>query len=249
MRAVRLRSLKRGFIAERVLKWFVFMVYSQLRPFPGKQVRVIASVGSIDKFIENMRSKSQRALRGIKKKDPRIYRPATDEADAATKVAECEGNTAKLNLLLSRAAYRDDLLTARAALEAGADPNSQNLLGEGPILSLCFKGGVEMLHLLLKYRASLGPDKFGVQALYHCVNHERLELISPMVRAGADVNAYENQLLQTPLHRAVFCTEGPKFVKLLLNLGADPRPVDAAGHTPLDLAELSQKRFGGNKAQ
>jgi hypothetical protein len=186
----------------------------------------------------------QRIRRGTKKNASRTYRQATNEAEAAANVAECKGDRGKLNLVLSRSAYRNDLLTAKAALEAGANPNSQNLLGEGPMVSLCSKGIPEMLHLFLKHGATLGPDKFGVPPLYHCVNEERFELVAEMVRAGADVNAYENRLLQTPLHRAVFCTEAPKFVKLLLDLGADPRPIDAAGHTPLELAELSQKHFG-----
>ena len=101
-----------------------------------------------------------------------------------------------------------------------------------------------MLHLFLKHGASLGPDKFGVPPLFHCVDQERLELIPEMVRAGAKVNAYENDLLQTPLHRAVFCTFGARFVRLLLDLGADPRTVDAAGHTPLDAARLLRTHFG-----
>jgi hypothetical protein len=186
----------------------------------------------------------QRAPRGAKKNDPRIYHHAASEAEAAAKVEACKGNGGKLNLLLSRAAYHNDLLTAKAALDAGADPNSQNLLREGPMLSLCTKGSIEMLHLFLKHGAGLGPDKFGVPPLYHCVNKERFELISEMVKAGADVNAHENQLLQTALHRAVFCTEAPKFVKLLLDLGADPRRIDAAGHTPLEAAEIAQEHFG-----
>ncbi len=185
----------------------------------------------------------QRTPRRTKKNDPRIYRNATNEVEAATKVMECKGDRGKLNLLLRRAAYHKDLKTAKAALEAGADPNSQNLLREGPMISLCSKGTPQMLHLFLKHGASLGPDKFRVQPLYHCVRNERLELISEMVKAGADVNAHENSFLETPLHCAVFCTSAAKLVKLLLDLGADPRAIDAAGDTPLEVAVFAQKRF------
>jgi ankyrin repeat protein len=193
--------------------------------------------------------RAQRLPRGVSKNDPRIYYYAETDAEAASKIAECKDDQGKLNLLLRRAAYHNDLLTAKAALEGGADPNSQNLLREGPMVSLCTKGSVEMLHLFLKHGASLGPDKFGVPPLYHCVNKERLELIAEMVKAGANVNALENHLLQTPLHRAVFCTSAAKFVKLLLDLGADPRRIDAAGHTPLEAAELARKHFGRRQPQ
>jgi ankyrin repeat protein len=191
----------------------------------------------------------QRIPRGVKKNDPRIYRHASNDAEAATKVAECKGNQGRLNLLLSRAAYHNDLLTAKAALQSGADPNSQNLLGEGPMISVCFKGTPEMLHLFLTHGASLGPDKFGVPPLYNSVRQERLELIPEIVKAGGDVNAHENHSLETPLHRAVFCTSPAKFVKTLLDLGADPREVDAAGDTPLNAAEFAQKQFGRREHQ
>ena len=75
-----------------------------------------------------------RIPRGLKKDDPRIYYLAETEAEAATKIRECKGDRGKLNLLLRRAAYHNDLLTAKAALENGADPNSQNLFGEGPMV-------------------------------------------------------------------------------------------------------------------
>lgn len=184
-----------------------------------------------------------RIPRGLKKDDPRIYYLAETEAEAATKVTECNGDRGKLNLLLRRAAYHNDLLTAKAALENGADPNSQNLLGEGPMKSVCSKGSVEMLQLFLKYGASLGPDKFGEPPLFDSVRKERVDLIPEMVKAGAKVNAYENHYLQTPLHRAVFCTSATKIVTLLLDLGADPRRVDINGDTPLEVAEFAQKRF------
>jgi len=187
----------------------------------------------------------RRLPRGVKKNDPRIYHPARDEREAAAKVAACQGDKDKLNHLLSRAAYENDLHTARKALECGADPNSQNLLREGPMKWLCSegsKGGVEMLRLFLEHGASLGPDKFGVPPLIHAVKESREDLIPEMVKAGADVNAHENRCLKTALHEAVY--RGSSLVKLLLELGADPREVDAGGDDALAAARSLQALFG-----
>jgi hypothetical protein len=186
----------------------------------------------------------RRLPRGIKKNDPRIYYFAETDEEAEAKVRTCKREPGKLNLLLRGAAYHNDLLTARAALEAGADPNSQNLLGESPMESLCAKGGTEMLRLFLKHGASLGPDQFGVPPLFHAVNESRKELVSAMVKAGADVNGHENLVLDTPLHIAAKYGNAD-MVKLLLGLGADPREVNAGGEGAVAAARSMQAMFGG----
>jgi hypothetical protein len=189
----------------------------------------------------------RRLPRGVKKDDPRIYHPARDEQDAAAKVEACERSKEKLNHLLRRAAYHNDMLTAQRALQSGADPNGQNLLRESPIVSVCDKGSVEMLRLLLNHGASLGPDKFGVPPLIHAVAKAREDLISEIVKAGADVNGRENRCLTTALHRAVDGPAAPRLVRLLLELGADPREVDGGGGDALSRARSMQEHLGGIK--
>jgi hypothetical protein len=186
----------------------------------------------------------KRLPRGVKKDDPRIYYLAETEEEADANVRKCKGDRGKLNHLLKRAAYHDDLLTARAALRAGANPNSQNLLGEGPMQSLCCKGSVEMLRLFLDHGASLGPDQFGTPPMIHAIEQFREDLVAEMIKRGADVNARENTVLASPLHRAVTRSRCVGIVRLLLEAGADPRAPNAGGEGALEVAQAHKKLFG-----
>lgn len=176
----------------------------------------------------------QKRPRGIKKDDPRIYDIAKNEVEALAKVeAFCESQD-KLNLLLRRAVYWSDLLTAEAALKRGADPNAQNTFGEGAMHSLCANGNVKMFHLLMEFGASLEHDKFGMPPLYRAVQEFREDLLPEMITAGADVNAHDNLVLNTALHYAAQSPTYLGMVKTLLAAGADPREVNCAGENPLE---------------
>jgi ankyrin repeat protein len=174
----------------------------------------------------------QKIQRSAQKHDPRIYRAAQSEKEACEKVQQFKD---KLNWVLKRAAYHNDMLTAKAALDSGADPNSQNILGESPMISLCEKGSPQMLRLFLEYGATLGPDKFGMLPLCRATDNRRLDLIPAMIEAGADINAHENPTMETALHRAV-TFRSAAVVEQLLKLGADPREAKAGDLTALDWA-------------
>lgn len=165
------------------------------------------------------------------------YRCAKNEKEALAKVTECAGELGKLNLLLRKTAYHNDLLTAKCALENGADPNSQNLFGESAWRTACEKGGVEAVRLFLKHGASLGPDKFGTPPLFYAINNSREDVVRELIKAGADVNERENSVLKTPLHRAATGHKTFKILIALLEAGADPRAVNCGGENPLTYAK------------
>lgn len=164
------------------------------------------------------------------------YQVAKNEKEALAKVNECAGEIGKLNLLLRRTAYHNDLLTAKCALENGADPNSQNLFGESAWSTACEKGSVEMVRLFLKHGASLGQDKFGTPPLFYAINNSREDIVRELIKAGADVNGRENSVLKTPLHRAATGHRTFKIVLALLEAGADPRAVNCGGEDVLTSA-------------
>jgi len=167
------------------------------------------------------------------------YQRAKNEKEALAKVKECAGEIDKLNLLLRRTAYHNDLITAKCVLENGADPNSQNRLRESAWSTACEEGSVEMVRLFLKHGASLGQDKFGTPPLFYAIQNSREDIVRELIKAGADVNGRENSVLKTPLHRAATGHETFRIVLALLEAGADPRAVNCKGEDVL----LSAKSF------
>lgn len=183
-----------------------------------------------------------------RKNDPMLYHPATDREDALRKMKSwiSEGNI--IDFLLTRAVEHNDLIMAQLALESGANPNFQNRFREGPRMALCERGKLKMFQLLLKHGLSVGHDQFGEPLLIRAVYCERMDLFSVFVKAGADVNAHRtDRSLSTALHEAAETRLGPKMVRLLLDLGADPREVNAVGENALDSAKYRQELFGDVK--
>ncbi|MCC6907805.1 MAG: ankyrin repeat domain-containing protein [Phycisphaerales bacterium] len=65
--------------------------------------------------------------------------------------------------------------------------------------------------------------------------HSRLELIRPLIAAGAEVNGIVESTAMTPLHTAAMCGN-EQAVKLLLELGADPALRTTRGQSAAELA-------------
>ena len=80
---------------------------------------------------------------------------------------------------------------------------------------------------------------FGVDLLVLAQHHGRLDAVRELVQCGADVNG-ESETGMTPLHLAVDVArdaddlQSLNVVRLLLELGADPRKVDREGRSALD---------------
>lgn len=174
----------------------------------------------------------------------RKYRRAKNSKEALVKIQECAGEKGKLDLLLRRAAYHDDLLTAKLALENGADPNSQNRLSESAWSNACEKGSIEMVRLFLKHGASLEADRFGIPPLIHAIRSCREDVAEELIKVGADLNERENTALQTPLHEAAIRPQCLNTLNALLDAGADPRMLDCAGEDALTHAKSFAKQFG-----
>ena len=127
-----------------------------------------------------------------------------------------QGDTA---LHLASALYRLEIV--RSLLKAGADPRAANRLGARP-LDLVSEGQ---------------PGQPGWDPVAQC------RTIKTLITAGAEVDAL-NKFGVTSLHRAVR-TRAAMAVKVLLELGADPRRRNkASGSTPLHLAVQTTGRGG-----
>lgn len=123
-------------------------------------------------------------------------------------------------------------------ISEGANPNAKAILGHTPLISAT-RGHHSVIaeHLLLSGANPNQGDKFGWSALHHAITPSDgadLDLISILVKHGANVNIQDNRL-RTPLHRAAQYGQ-LQAVLLLLKLGADPNIKDCMGWTPADRA-------------
>ncbi len=137
-----------------------------------------------------------------------------------------------------------DVNTMRAAIEAGGDVNSFDILGRSPLGVACTEGRKDILDLLLEYGANPNAtNNYGVSPMMYCAgrNKERAygesgELLNDLLAAGARPNLVSD-FGETALSVSIKHCGNNKFaannIQSLLKKGAD---VDA--HT-VDMQPLT----------
>ena len=133
---------------------------------------------------------------------------------------------------LAGAVAAGDTARARAALEAGADPNEPTSAGWPPLYWALVAGdGAATARLLLE--AGANPNSSGPKGggLLHRASHDPT-MARLLLDHGADPNARDPEG-NTPLHANV---RFPPMVEMLLALGADPNAANDAGDTPLHVS-------------
>lgn len=100
---------------------------------------------------------------------------------------------------------------------------------------------------------AIKPDLFnsmvdfcGTSPLHIAVENEDHEVITELIRLGADINSLAGG--QTPLHFAVLNAKVPT-IKLLLEYRADPNAISKDGETPMLIASIRRQLFDEDDEQ
>jgi ankyrin repeat protein len=130
--------------------------------------------------------------------------------------AEPDGTTA-----LHRAVYRDDVKTAKALLDGGADVKAANRYGVTPLSLACTNGSGPMVKLLLDAGADPnGALPGGETPLMTAARTGKIDAVRALLAKGADVHAKDPRRGQTALMWAA--AEGnADVVDVLLGAGAN----------------------------
>lgn len=72
------------------------------------------------------------------------------------------------------------------------------------------------------------------------------QVITILVKAGADVNARDRYNDMTPLMYAAWFNQNPELIATLLNAGADAKAKSSAGKTAFDFAQYNLRLMGTN---
>lgn len=122
-------------------------------------------------------------------------------------------------------------------LENGADPNTQDLIGETALHLAVDNSDWEIAELLLQYKAE--PNCMTVDGetpLHHSAFIGDKRMINLLLSYGADANCSDITLGRTPLHCAVQC-EHIDCINLLISHGANALIRDLESKSPLDCTE------------
>lgn len=121
-----------------------------------------------------------------------------------------------------------------ALLDAGAEINAQDEFGLTPFFTFIDGGGsIAFADFLLSKGADV-DGAVGFTTLHSAAAFENLEVISFLLNAGANINAWHD-FYGTPLHyAALFGTH--KHAAILLTAGSDINARSGSGETPLHFA-------------
>jgi len=161
----------------------------------------------------------------VEKKDFAAFRALI--SDSNVNAPQVDGMTA-----LHWAVHHDDLATAKALLDAKANPEAKNRYGVTPLSLACTNGNAAMVALLLEAGADANaPIRGGETPLMTAARTGQLAAVKALLARGADVNAKVGDG-QTAIMWAA--AEGHlSVVEALLAAKADFKTPLATGYTPI----------------
>ena len=148
--------------------------------------------------------------------------------------------------------------TARHLVHNGAHVDVRSSYGGTPLQSAAGYGDLEMVQVLLEYKADANTRTFGNHSPLHMVPlgfqflhipHHGPQMLADIARLllerAADVNARSDED-STPLHVAAECRNVAEVARVLLKHGANVGAVDHQGTTPLHAVAGASFGRGGD---
>ncbi|XP_077450115.1 ankyrin repeat and SOCS box protein 13a.1 isoform X3 [Stigmatopora argus] len=160
-----------------------------------------------------------------------LHEAAFQEAGAQVDVRTIHGSTP-----LCHACSSGSLECVKLLLKYGAKINpSLTALTTSPLHEACTQGNPELVRLLIASGANLEAYDvhFGPPLHIACAKAQ-VECVKELLLAGADVNSSKFHV--TALHHAARL-EAPDLIELLVEFGANTRPLDNSGLKPSDYSQ------------
>lgn len=169
------------------------------------------------------------------------------------------GKWSPLHMITLYGFSENNLMVARALLDAGADTDAVSPLGDKPLHLAATTGWIPVIKCLVESGVDIDCRTAGyrdeVNNLMNAGDYQHMigvkdetplmsaasegheEAARELLMSGASVSATDS-MGRTALHYAArpFCQEKTTIVRTLLEAGADPSLKDAAGRTPSDFA-------------
>ncbi|KAL7811573.1 ankyrin repeat-containing domain protein [Trichoderma gracile] len=134
------------------------------------------------------------------------------------------------------AMYQENWDIAEELLKAGADIRADSRVGYTPLLGAVLGKQERIVEQLLRMGADVNAvDEDGYSAIHLAVSGGDPGIFGRLLRAGATIDAVTKFSSQTPLHIAVRNGDR-RMVQILLEKGADTKPLNRLEFTPLQYA-------------
>lgn len=136
---------------------------------------------------------------------------------------------------------KNDIMTVKALVEAGADINAKDKSGEAPLHIAAVRGYRQITSLLIAEGADINTrDARKLTPLHAAAWGDHKETVALLIAKGANINARDEDGV-TPLHVSAL-SGGHKTMALLINKGADINARNKYGMTPLHAAALAGQK-------
>jgi ankyrin repeat protein len=137
---------------------------------------------------------------------------------------------------LLEAVKRDRASIVALLIEKGAKVSTKDTREMTPINSAAAAGNIEIVEILVKAKANLESETYGLTPLAFAIAAKKPELVKRLVELGANVNHASKMNGQTALMGAILQGDA-EMVRLLLSLKANPNAKMKDGSTPMSMAK------------